>query len=362
MDISLFDYPLPPGRIAQEPAARRDDSRLMVVDRASGRVEHHRFHELAALVPGDTRFFRNTASVLKARLFGRRPGGGAVECLLLHPSDEPMTWWCLLRPGKKTFQQRRFRLEGEFTAEVLEAGTEGTYRVAFRPAREDESVPALAERVGVMPLPPYIEREPDDARRELDNERYQTVYADPARRRAVAAPTAGLHFTPELIARLQQDGARFFDLFLQVGAGTFQPIQTADVRLHRIHREWYEIPDAVFDELHRPAPGPRVAVGTTSVRSIEDALQREREGGLPRAPDGTVRAEAGLYLYPPAEFNGVDALITNFHLPKSTLLCLVSAFLEPGGNGGIEWLKALYAEAVAREYRFYSYGDAMLIL
>jgi S-adenosylmethionine:tRNA ribosyltransferase-isomerase len=362
MDVSLFDYPLPPGLIAQEPAARRDESRLLVYHRASERVGHHRFHELTDLVPADARFFRNNASVLKARLFGWRPGGGAVECLLLHPADEPMVWWCLLRPGKKVLRRGRFRLEGEFEAEVLEAGTEGAYRVAFRPARRDESVPALAERIGVMPLPPYIDRERDDVRRELDNERYQTVYADPARRRAVAAPTAGLHFTPELIARLESGGARFFDLFLQVGAGTFQPIQAADIREHRIHHEWYEIPAPVFGELHRSGPGPRIAVGTTSVRSVEDAFRRERDGRPLRSASGAAQAEADLYLYPPATFHAVDALVTNFHLPRSTLLCLVAAFLEPGGTGGIERLKALYAEAVAMKYRFYSYGDAMLIL
>lgn len=359
--IDRFDYHLPPERIAQEPAGQRDASRLMVIDRANQRVTHSTFAQVGQFLPVNSRFFRNNAAVLKARLFGVRPTGGKVECLLLQPAEEACTWWCLLKPGKKTLQAGQFSRDGEFSAEVLAAGANGNYKVRFTPER-DESVTALAERLGIMPLPPYIERAEDDPRRAADNERYQTVYADYAKQLAVAAPTAGLHFTPELIARLEAAGASFHDLTLQVGIGTFHPVQTEHLEDHNIHHEWYEIPAGVLAQLQAPGSGPRVAVGTTSVRSIEDALRRvAREPGC-LTPAGDVQAEADIYIYPPYEFLGFDHMITNFHLPKSTLLCLVSSFLTPGSENGIDWLKELYAEAIAEQYRFYSYGDAMLIL
>ena len=362
MNISLFDYHLPNKLIAQEPTAVRDASRLMVIDRKTHTVTHALFSEIGRHLPANPRFFRNNAAVLKARLFGQRTTGGKVECLLLQPAEDAFTWWCLLKPGKKTFNSGSFGLPGEYTAEVLEAGSNGNYRVRFHPERE-ESITDLSERLGILPLPPYIERADDDPRRNNDNERYQTVYADFDKRIAVAAPTAGLHFTPGLIAELEKGGARFHDLTLQVGIGTFHPIQVENIKDHNIHHEWYEIPAAAMAELKKPEAGPRIAVGTTSVRSIEDAMRRTAH-----APDtcitasGSVQAEADIYIYPPAEFAAIDAMITNFHLPKSTLLCLVSAFLTPGSADGITWLKELYAEAIDHKYRFYSYGDAMLIL
>lgn len=361
MKIDRFDYHLPHSLIAQEPAARRDASRLMIVDRASRQVTHSIFAEIGLHLPPGSRYFRNNAAVLKARLFGVRPGGGRVECLLLQPAEDALTWWCLLKPGKKTVLAGQFGIEEEYRAEVLEKGGNGNYKVRFAPFRE-ESVITLAERLGMMPLPPYIERSEDDPRYATDNERYQTVYADYTKQLAVAAPTAGLHFTPELIRRLESDGASFYDLTLQVGIGTFHPVQTENVEDHNIHHEWYEIPAKVLASLQSKVPGPRVAVGTTSVRSIEDALRRIHRDSACLSPSGSVQAEAEIYIYPPHEFLGVDHMITNFHLPKSTLLCLVSAFLTPGCEDGIDWLKELYAEAITNQYRFYSYGDAMLIL
>ena len=362
MDSALFDYHLPMERIAQEPAAQRDASRLMVIDRKTRQVTHTTFAKIGEHLPANARFFRNNAAVLKARIFGQRPTGGKVECLLLQPAEDAVTWWCLLRPGKKALQGGTFGIEGEYTAEVLNAGENGNYRVRFHPVR-DESVTDLSERLGIMPLPPYIERTDDDPRRASDNERYQTVYADYNKRVAVAAPTAGLHFTPDLIAALEARGAQFHDLTLQVGIGTFHPIQVDNILDHNIHHEWYEIPAAAFEALQQTGPGPRVAVGTTSVRSIEDAMRRTKTApDTCLTPSGSVQAEADIFIYPPARLEAVDALITNFHLPKSTLLCLVSAFLSPGDDQGIEWLLELYAEAIAHNYNFYSYGDAMLIL
>ncbi len=361
MDAALFDYHLPNECIAQEPAATRDASKLMVVNRATREVTHTQFANIADYLPANTRFFRNNAAVLKARIFGQRPTGGKVECLLLQPAEDAITWWCLLKPGKKA-AQTGFGIEGEYRAEVLEAGSNGNYRVRFHIER-DESVTDLSERLGIMPLPPYIARTDDDPRRAADNERYQTVYADYEKRVAVAAPTAGLHFTPDLIADLEQRGATFHDLTLQVGIGTFHPIQVENIEEHNIHHEWYEIPAPAYESLQQTEGGPRVAVGTTSVRSIEDAMRRtQRSPETCITPAGSVQAEADIYIYPPAEFAAIDHMITNFHLPKSTLLCLVSAFLTPGSEDGIKWLMDLYADAIARKYRFYSYGDAMLIL
>ncbi|MDP4610315.1 MAG: tRNA preQ1(34) S-adenosylmethionine ribosyltransferase-isomerase QueA [Opitutales bacterium] len=362
MDSALFDYHLPAECIAQEPAVTRDASRLMVVNRADRTVTHTHFAAIGEHLPSNARLFRNNAAVLKARIFGTRPTGGKVECLLLQPAEDAVTWWCLLKPGKKTFQGGQFGVEGEYTAEVLEAGSNGNYRVRFHPVR-DESVTDLSERLGIMPLPPYIERIANDPRQTDDNERYQTVYADYDKRVAVAAPTAGLHFTPELIDELTASGATFHDLTLQVGIGTFHPIQVDQIEAHNIHREWYEIPTDAYRTLQNPEPGPRIAVGTTSVRSIEDAMRRTQNAPETcLTPSGSVQAEADIFIFPPAQFAAVDGLITNFHLPKSTLLCLVSAFLTPGSEDGIPWLMELYAEAIAHKYRFYSYGDAMLIL
>ena len=362
MDSALFDYHLPADRIAQEPSAYRDESKLMVVDRKTREVIHARFADVGNYLPATTCFFRNNVAVLKARLFCHRPGGGKVECLLLQPAEDACTWWCLLRPGKKTLKSQTFGIEGEYRAEVLGVGKNGDYRVRFYPER-NESVSELSERLGIMPLPPYIKRDSNDPRYETDDERYQTVYADYEKRLAVAAPTAGLHFTKALIESLERRSFQFYDLTLQVGIGTFHPIQTDDILDHEIHHEWYEIPADTLSALRKPGPGPRVAVGTTSVRSMEDVLRRiENASDDCITPSGSVQAEADIYIYPPFQFKGADALITNFHLPKSTLLCLVSAFLTPGETSGIQWLLELYEKAIKHDYRFYSYGDAMLII
>lgn len=354
MKTDLFDYAMPEELIAQTPAARRDQSRLLVVDRRTRRVEHRVFSELPDLLGGHYALFRNNAAVIPARLFAQRPTGGQVECFLHQPASDANTWWCLLRPGRKLPPGATFRREGFFTATVVEKHEERGYRVQFAtPGRA--SILQVAQEIGEVPLPPYIQRAHTDDTERFDRERYSTVYADRAKAVAVAAPTAGLHFTPEILARLAQAGARFHDLTLHVGLGTFKPIQTDEIEAHQIHRECYEMPAATQRALFAET-GRRLAVGTTSVRTIEDFLRKHA------APaDATVTEEAALFLHPPAEFRGIDALITNFHQPRSTLLCLVAAFLAPGSTDGIGWLRELYAEAIARRYRFFSYGDAMLI-
>lgn len=389
LKTDLFDYPLPDRLIAQQPADRRDASRLLVVHRAEHRIEHRHFRDLPEyLQPGDC-LFRNNAAVIPARLHALRPTGGQVECLLLRPAanapgpqlsgfsasvsrsenrgqtpggQQPASagspvsdeWWCLVRPGKKLPAGATFGIDGVFTATVREKTDDGPVRVSF--TTRDGDILAVANRIGDMPLPPYITGHDNNAARALDRERYQTVYADRAHQVAAAAPTAGLHFTPELLAQLSAQGITTADLTLHVGLGTFRPIATEHVEDHPIHREVYEIPVATQQALFKPARR-RLAVGTTSVRTIEHYLS------LHSAPTGRdFLDEADIFIYPPRTFRGVDALITNFHQPRSTLLCLVSAFLTPGAADGIAWLKEIYAEAVAREYRFFSYGDAMFIL
>ncbi len=362
MRSAEFDYHLPPELIAQVPAARRDESRLLVIDRRTRAVEHLQFRDLPGLVQRDDLLIRNTARVLPARLFGRRPSGGQVECLLLRASgSDDRTWWCLLRPGRKLPPGTNFGRDGEFTATVLEKSPSAECLVRFASERPGESVAALAERLGSIPLPPYITREAGEmpAPGGHDAERYQTVFARRERTVAVAAPTAGLHFTPELLAAVEARGATFADVVLHVGLGTFRPIETEQVADHPIHRELVEIPAEARRAIDAPRSGRRIAVGTTSVRTTEFYA---RHPGRARDPEQAFAAEADLFLYPPAQFHVVDALITNFHLPRSTLLCLVSAFLSPGSTEGVAWLREIYAEAIARRYRFLSYGDAMLIL
>ncbi|MFN5559395.1 MAG: tRNA preQ1(34) S-adenosylmethionine ribosyltransferase-isomerase QueA [Opitutaceae bacterium] len=360
LSTDLFDFSLPDELIAQTPAARRDASRLLVVDRATRALSPRTFSDLPSLLRAGDALFRNNAAVLPARLSATRASGGKVECLLLRPTSEPEVWWCLLRPGKRLPVGARFGQSDHFEAEVLEKDAEGAARVVFRVAGQ-RSVIALANEVGDVPLPPYISRNDPAAARSADLARYQTVYARTDRQVAVAAPTAGLHFTPELLGQLATLGVVTHDVTLHVGLGTFKPISTETVEDHSIHREVYEVPfstqQAIFE--HQPPRSRRIAVGTTSVRAIEAFL---REHGAPR-PDGQSHlGEASLYLFPPATFRGVDGLITNFHQPRSTLLCLVSSFLTPGSEDGIAWLKEIYAEAIAARYRFFSYGDAMLIL
>lgn len=357
VDTALFDYVLPPEAIAQQPADRRDNARLLVIDRVRKSTAHHRVSDLPALLDCPHAFIRNNARVLRARLRGQRQGGGAVECLLLRPASEADTWWCLLRPGKRLPVGARFALPNEATAEVLEKSPDAEYRVRIL-VPHGGSVLELSEAVGEMPLPPYIRRETHDPRRSLDAERYNTVYAEPHRTVAAAAPTAGLHFTPELIGTMVARGHTFHDVTLHVGLDTFRPIQTERIEQHRMHSETYEIPATTVDLLKSAGVPPRLAVGTTSLRACED-FRRHHAATAIAGKDHVAAAQ--LFLYPPESF-GVEALLTNFHLPRSTLLCLVSAFLTPDSIDGIAWLKEIYAEALAHDYRFYSYGDAMLIM
>lgn len=370
MDTDLFDYDLPERLIAQTPAARREDSRLLVVNRKSGKLQHCIFSDLPELLPAGTRLFRNNAAVLQARLPGLREGsGGKVECLLLRPGEIPTRWWCLLKPGKKA-ASGTFGIENVYRARVIDkedcSDGGGEYLVEFEILLPHGNVLDVAEKIGALPLPPYITRSRPQGVdfSELDKERYQTVYARREEPVAAAAPTAGLHFSTALLEKIRARGIPQFDLTLHIGLGTFQPIKSATIEAHPMHQEFYTIPQATREQLERiePETSPRLAVGTTSLRAMED-FARRRAAQDPLIPaSGSIAATAGLFVYPPQTISGADIMITNFHLPKSTLMCLISTFLAPGELRGIKWLKEIYAEAIARDYRFYSYGDAMLIL
>ena len=352
MLTSELQYDLPPDRIAQSPSEKRDHSRLLVYNRSEESISHHHFHELPNLLPSNLSILRNDVSVLKARLPGYRPTGGMVECLLLRPADSPETTWrCLLKPGGKTAKAGIFGIDGEYSAKVIESLPSGEYLVTFE-LSHDSNPTALAQRIGSLPLPPYVKRPADTT----DEERYQTVYANDEKRTAVAAPTAGLHFTPEILQSLESHGHKIHDLTLSVGLGTFRPIETDIVEDHPMHAEEYFLSSETKKVL-KDNSTKRLAIGTTCVRAIEHYLGQEDFN-----PDQATHAEAQLFIRPPYSFLGIDHLLTNFHLPGSTLLCLVGAFLSPGQKDGISRLKEIYAEAIAYDYRFFSYGDAMLIL
>ncbi len=343
MDIADFDYELPAERIAQEPLAERDASRLMTLDRVAGDRQHQRFRDLPLLLrPGDL-LVVNRSRVFPARLLGRRHGGGSAEVLLLRPSQDDREWEALLKPARRLKVGERVLVSAELSIAILSGavGPEGRRRVRL----ESEGDPwALLEKWGHTPLPPYVAR-PD---RPEDRERYQTVYA--LERGSVAAPTAGLHFTPALLERLAKQGVDRAEIVLHVGPGTFRPVKVERVEEHRVDPEPFEIPAATAEAIaRRRARGGRiVAVGTTTVRALETAA---RTDGVVRP----CRGETDCVIVPGFGFQAVDALITNFHLPRSSLLLLVAAF------AGRERVLAAYAEAVKRGYRFYSYGDAMLI-
>ncbi|MGJ3241567.1 MAG: tRNA preQ1(34) S-adenosylmethionine ribosyltransferase-isomerase QueA [Opitutales bacterium] len=370
MNTADLDFDLPPDRIAQHPVEPRDASRLLVYCRATGKVTHTRFRAIGDHLPPRSQLFRNDARVLSARLPGRRPTGGRVECLLLKPlQPDGLVWECLLKPGRKLTPGATFAHAGSYTAQVLNGpGEAGVFSVRFH-LPEATTLPALADRIGQVPLPPYIRRggeaEHPQPGRPADAVRYQTVYANPNRTVAAAAPTAGLHFTSELLDNLETAGHRFHDLTLHVGLGTFRPIQGERLEDHKMHAESYEIPEATRAAWASASPpdasGARIGVGTTSLRALEDAW-RKAGGRVPPPAEPAHQAEADLFIYPPARIGSLDGLITNFHLPRSTLIALVAAFLKPGSTGGIPALKALYREAIDRNYRFFSYGDAMLIL
>ena len=373
MLVSDFHFHLPDELIAQQPLAARDSSRMLHLQRTSGHYSDGLFRDFPDLLrPGDLVVFNNTR-VFPARLFGRREGAsahpvgprnpnardflhGRVEVLLTHQlSTEPNDWECLVRPGRKIGVGERLffgeRNGDELEAEVLSRAEFGERRIRFQPPRYNDKNDkngeffAVLDRLGHVPLPPYISR-PDSA---PDRERYQTIYAQ--QRGSVAAPTAGLHFTPEILDRIRQRGVEIVEVTLHVGLGTFQPIRVERVEDHKLHSEPYSISSDAASAINHALRASRriIAIGTTTVRTLEHAVRLGAGAILASS------ASADLFIYPGFEFKVVKAMLTNFHLPQSTLLMLVSAF------GGRENVLRAYNHAVAQAYRFYSYGDCMFI-
>jgi S-adenosylmethionine:tRNA ribosyltransferase-isomerase len=349
-----FNFNLPEELIAQHPAPTRDQSRLLAVKRPSGEISHHAFADLANLVrPGDL-LVLNNSKVIPARLRGIKPGtGGAIEFLLLE-ENSLNDWWVMLRPAKRLRPGDTFRItnfENEPTdalATLVEKNEEGHCRLRFENVA---NILDVAHQHGEMPLPPYIQRAPGRPSRE-DLERYQTVYAKTEG--SVAAPTAGLHFTPDIFAKLKSRNVDHAFVTLHVGAGTFAPVKADRIDEHRMHEERYEISEETFEKIEatRQRGGRVVCVGTTSLRVLESAVRTEWKPGAGRTR---------IFIYPPFDFRIADALLTNFHLPKSTLLMLVSAFATPNSVEGREKILRAYREAIAERYRFFSYGDAMFL-
>jgi S-adenosylmethionine:tRNA ribosyltransferase-isomerase len=342
MKTSDFDYELPESAIAQIPSEPRDSSRLLVLHRASGRLQHRIFREIGEYLRPADLLVLNQTRVIPGRLFARKPTGGRVEVLLLRRLDAVI--WDALIGGKGMTQHRHARVEGGPVFEVLEVLDGAERRIRF-----EQPIEPYLPRLGHVPLPPYIHAELQDP------ERYQTVYArDPG---SAAAPTAGLHFTPQLLDALKAQGVQIATVTLHVGLDTFAPVTEDDPAGHIIHHEWCQLPQQAADAIRtaRAAGGRIFAVGTTSVRTLESAAKAAP--GTDPAPD--VRAFSGdtdLFILPGHRFRLVDAMITNFHLPRSTLIMLVSAF------AGREKILDTYTTAIKEGYRFYSFGDAMLIL
>ena len=349
--ISDYDYVLPEELIAQVPVVNRDQSRLLLVERAKKSFSNNCFSALPGLLkPGDLLVANNTR-VVPARLFGRKESGGQVEILVLEPpnSDGPEadTRWCLLKSSKRSKRGSRLVFENDITATVKELGDDGLAKIHFH---DVPSVETLLQERGKMPLPPYIKRDKKgDHRAPMDRERYQTVFALKAG--AVAAPTAGLHFTEELITELAQAGISLLHVTLHVGHGTFRPVKTKDIRKHVLGEERFSVDSDTAEAINRAKRDGRriIAVGTTVVRTLE-SIVGERGEIIPG------EGKTNLYITPGFRFNMVSGMITNFHLPRSSLLFLVSAL------AGRDLMKKAYKHAIEEKYRFYSYGDAMLIL
>ena len=343
--VSDYEYELPPDRIARYPAERRDESRLLVVPAGRGPSEHLHFRDLVDLFePGDV-LVVNESRVLPARLLGCKPTGAPAEVFLMRQApgaDDPYLWEALVRPGGKLKPGRTVVIADDLEVEIVDSVAGGGRLVRLATGL---SVSEALDRHGHVPLPPYIERDDEP----LDRERYQTVYAREAG--SVAAPTAGLHFTDELLTSLAAKGVSRAAITLHIGVGTFRPVDVDDPAQHEMHEEWYEVSDTAAADINAVrATGGRVwAVGTTAVRTLETVV----------SSDGTLSAGTGstnLFIRLPYTFKAVDCLLTNFHLPRSTLLMLVAAL------GGYERTMAAYADAIRGPYRFYSYGDAMAVV
>lgn len=352
MLISEYDYNLPEELIAQMPADKRDNSRMMVLNRKDRTISHKHFYDIVDLIEPNTLLVMNNTKVLPARLIGHKDTGAKIEVFLLKQNskmqDEHENWEVLIKPSKRVKPDTIIKISDELSVRAikrLEENGEWLVELIFK----GDNVLDVLHRNGNIPLPPYIERKiPNEDLKKLDFERYQTVYAKDEG--SVAAPTAGLHFTKEILKKLENKGVELAYVTLNVGLGTFRPVQCENVENHKMHSETFEISEKAAEQINRAkAEGKKiVAVGTTTVRTLETAYKKF----------GCIKAchdHSELFIYPPYEFKVIDNLITNFHLPKSTLLMLVSAL------AGKDFIFEAYKEAIKNKYRFFSYGDCMYI-
>jgi S-adenosylmethionine:tRNA ribosyltransferase-isomerase len=347
-----FHFDLPPELIAQFPAAQRDESRLLVLHRASGQLEHKKFRDVLDYFRAGDVLVLNNSRVIPARLRGTNAKtGGAFEILLLEENTSN-DWWAMMKPGKRARIGTEIRLTETISATVTGTNDEGHRRLKFSGTPD---ILGDLDALGELPLPPYIERDQKNLP-PSDKERYQTVFSQPAG--SVAAPTAGLHFTENLLTELRARGVEIHFVTLHVGLGTFAPVKAQTLAEHVMHEERFEVSESVAKAVNTAKSEDRrvIAVGTTSVRVLE-SVAIQHEGKMVAGPGRTK-----IFIYPPRDFKIVDVLLTNFHLPGSTLLMLVSAFASPGELNGREKVFAAYAESVRERYRFFSYGDAMLLL
>ena len=354
MKISDFDFELENNRIATNPVSPRDHSRLLVLDKENGNIEHKKFYDILSYLNKGDLLILNNSKVFPARLLGKtQETGRKIEIFLLN-KEEKTVWKCLLG-GKKIKEGLRIKISEEFIVEVMSDNNDGTWLVDF--FIEEDNLMKSLDKVGKIPLPPYIEKqrkvEEIDVGKEKDRLNYQTVFADSEKAGSVAAPTAGLHFTPELIEKIKEKGIAIQYITLHVGMGTFAPVKVDDPKEHKMHSEWVEIKEEVVDRINKTKEngGRVVAVGTTTTRSLE-ALIKIRNSKFEIINSNTW---VDIFIYPGYRFKVVDAMVTNFHLPKSTLLMLVSAL------AGKQNIDKAYKEAIDNDYRFYSYGDAMFI-
>jgi len=358
MRTADFDYPLPPELVAQSPMPERDQSRLLVCHRLTNSLKHHQFSNILNCLHSGDVLVLNDSRVILARLRGRNTkSGGEFEILLLE-ENEVNDWWVMLRPGKRARLQTQIIFRDRYAkitdvhAVVIGANSEGHRRLRFTGT---PNISGELERLGAVPLPPYIKRAiPNESM--IDFERYQTVYAKTDG--SIAAPTAGLHFTRQLLEQIRGHGVSLCDVTLHVGLGTFAPVKVENVANHLMHEERFAISEKTAHTVNTAKKERRrvIAVGTTSVRVLESAI--DPVSGKLDAGSGRTR----IFIHPPYRFRIVDGLLTNFHLPRSTLLMLVSAFAAPGETHGRDLILSAYAEAIRERYRFFSYGDAMLIL
>ena len=344
MEVTDFDYDLPEELIAQRPSDKRDECRLMVVDRKTGKIEHEHFYDILKFLKPTDCLVMNDSKVIPARLFGTKKGTGAHIEFLLTKRIEGDRWETMVRPGRRLKPGDSVEFSSDFSADIVDYGNDGTRIVDFH---YSGIFMERLEELGAMPLPPYIDRPSTDE----DKDRYQTVYADPEG--SVAAPTAGLHFTKELLAQAEKMGVKLVYVTLHVGIGTFRPVKVDKIEDHHMHFEEYYIDQESADTINevKASGGRIVAVGTTSTRTLESAAVKDGDSWKIKAGHGNT----GIFIYPGYEWKMVDSLITNFHLPKSTLMMLISALYDR------EKILAAYQEAIDRKYKFFSYGDAMFI-